>query len=238
MKIKSLREAVEPRGVKIAIYGDGGTGKTTQIASLIPLMADDDVLLIITAEHGLRTLLQENLGITDDPRVQVAECEKISEVREAVKYAIAPSNKVKFVVVDSVSNLADRELRAMLEIEKDPRKAYGDVMLRIPTMLWAMVDAPSLNVIFIFHESRVERNEGSAKQPDMVAYYSPQVPSKGMMASMPYIFDGVLRLEQKANGERQFRTAKTSTIVAKDRTGMLDTLEPPDLGAIIVKILS
>jgi hypothetical protein len=64
------------------------------------------------------------------------------------------------------------------------------------------------------------------------------VPSKGLQQAMPYVFDGVLRIEMKDNGERQIRTAKTRTIMAKDRTGKLDPMEPCDLGAIIGKILA
>jgi len=238
MKITSLRESVERRGVKLAIYGESGTGKTTQIAALVGILGDADKLLIVTAEHGLRTLIQENLGIADDARVLVAECAKLSEVREAVAYATSPANGVTWVVVDSVSNLADRELRAMLDVKPDPRQAYGEVMLRIPNMLWSLVDIAPLNVLFIFQEDRHERNEGSTKTPEMVDYFAPLVPSKALKQAMPYTFDGVLRLEMQSSGARRFRTAKTSTIMAKDRTGKLDQYEEPDIGAIVVKILS
>jgi hypothetical protein len=236
LKIKTLREATDGRGVKLAIYGGSGVGKTTQIASLLGLLGDDDKLLIVTAEHGLLTLRQDALGVTDDPRVLVAEIASVGEAREGVEFAKSPANGVVWVVVDSVSNLAERELRATMQQKPDPRQAYGEVMLRIPALLWQLVDVAHLNVLFIFQEHRDERNEGTTKQPDMVSYYGPLVPSKAMQQAMPYIFDAVLRMEQQPNGERRFRTAKTATIAAKDRGGKLETFEPADLAALVEKI--
>jgi hypothetical protein len=237
LQLKSLAEAVDGRGVKLAIYGESGTGKTTQIAALMAILGDGEELLVITSEHGLRTLAQEHFGLMKDKRLVVAECGKMSEVREAVE--LAKSGRFAWVVVDSVSNIADRELRAMLELKPDPRQAYGEVMLRIPNMLWALVDVAGLNVLFVFQEERIERNEGTTKNPDMVDYFAPVVPSKALKQQMPYVFDGLLRLEMKLDGSRWFRTVRTRTIIAKDRTGKLDPEgEEPDIGAIVTKILS
>lgn len=236
IKIKTLREAVENRGVKLAIYGESGTGKTTQIAALLAVLPETAKVLVITAEHGLRTLMQESLGVAEDERLHVAECAKLSEVREAVDIAI--KGEFSWVVVDSVSNLADRELRANLDVKGDPRQAYGEVMLRIPNMLWQLVDVGSLNVLFVFQEERIERNEGTSKNPDMVDHFAPLVPSKALKQQVPYVFDGVLRLEMMLDGSRHFRTLKTRTIMAKDRTGKLDPEETADIGAIVTKILS
>jgi hypothetical protein len=234
--LKTLRDAIENRGTKLAVYGESSAGKTTQIAALLAYLGEDDKVLIITAEHGLRTLAQEQLGILDDPRIVVAEVAKISEAREAVAYASSKANGVAWVVVDSVSNIADRELRALLEEKPDPRQAYGEVMLRIPGMLWTLVDLAHLNVMFVFQEDCEERNEGTTKNPDIVLRYSPLVPSRSMKQAVPYVFDAVLRLEVMPNKSRRFRTAKTRTIMAKDRSGTLDEFEPADVGAIVAKI--
>ena len=236
LKIKTLRDATDGRGVKLAVYGGSGVGKTTQIAAIVGSLGENDKLLIITAEHGLLTLRQEGLGILDDPRVLVAEVATVGETKEAVDFAKVTSNGIVWVVVDSVSNIADRELRAMLQAKPDPRQAYGEVMTRVPAILWGLVDVARLNVLFIFQELRDERNEGTTKTPDMVAYYGPQVPSKALQQAMPFVFDAVLRMEILPNGERRFRTAKTNTIVAKDRSGKLDQFEPADLAAVVAKI--
>jgi hypothetical protein len=239
LKLKTLRDAIENRGTKLAIYGESSAGKTTQIAALLAYLGDDDKVLIITAEHGLLTLAQDQLGILDDPRILVAEVAKISEAREAVAYASTKSNGIAWVVVDSVSNIADRELRALQETRPDPRQAYGEVMLRIPGMLWALVDVAHINVMFIFQEDCEERNEGTTRNPDMVLRYSPLVPSKSLKQAMPFVFDAVLRLEVMGDKSRRFRTAKTRTIMAKDRSGTLDEFEDADgggIGAIVAKI--
>jgi hypothetical protein len=56
---------------------------------------------------------------------------------------------------------------------------------------------------------------------------------------MPFVFDAVLRLEVMGDKSRRFRTAKTRTIMAKDRSGTLDEFEDADgggIGAIVAKI--
>lgn len=239
LKLKTLRDAIEHRGTKLAIYGESSAGKTTQIAALLAYLGDDDKVLIITAEHGLLTLAQEQLGILDDPRIDVAEVEKLSEAREAVTIAATRSNGYTWVIVDSVSNIASRELRAIQGKNVgtyDPRSGHAEVKMRIPGILWGLVDIAHLGVLFIFQEDREERNEGTTKNPDNVLHYSPQVPNKGLKQEMPYIFDAVLRLEVMGDKSRRFRTAKTRTIMAKDRSGTLDEFEPADVGAVVAKI--
>ena len=243
LKIKTLRDAIESRRPKIALYGESGTGKTTQIMAVWAQLGEDERMLILTAEHGLRSIKKasENAGfpeMLDDPRVLVGECGTIGDVKEGVAMASNPANGIAWAVVDSVSNIADRELRSRMETAGDPRQAYGAMMSATLGVLWGLVDVAALGVLFIFQEVRNEVNEGSAKKPEMVNFYGPSVPSKGLQQSMPYVFDGVLRLELKENGDRQIRTAKTRTIMAKDRTGTLDPFEPCDLGVIIGKILA
>jgi hypothetical protein len=238
LKIKTLRDAIESRRPKIALYGESSTGKTTQIAAIWALLGEDESMLILTAEHGLRSLRQACPDMLDDPRVMVGECHSIADVKEGVAMASNGANGIAWCVVDSVSNIADRELRSRLEAAGDPRQAYGGMMSATLGVLWQLVDVAALGVLFIFQEVRNEVNEGTSKKPDMVNYYGPSVPSKGLQQSMPYVFDGVLRIEMTPGGDRQIRTAKTRTIMAKDRTGKLDTIEPCDLGAIIGKILA
>lgn len=234
---KTLRQAIESRGVKLALYGGSGVGKTTQIAAILALLPEEPrvQLAIITAEHGLLTLGQTALGMIDDPRVEVMECTSIGDVREAVGIVKNPANGYAFVVVDSVSNIAHRELSARLEAEKDPRKAYGEMQQGTLRFLWQLVDVEHLNVLFIFQEHRDEINMGTANKPDMVAHYSVNIPSDSLKQDMPFIFDAVLRMEMVGD-KRQIRTARTSTIMAKDRSGTLAPIEPADLGAIITKI--
>jgi ABC-type dipeptide/oligopeptide/nickel transport system ATPase component len=238
MKFQTLSESIDGRGPKIAIYGESGTGKTTQLAAIWQLVPDDKKFLIITAEHGLRSLRHACPEMLDAENIVVAECHSVSEVKEAVAFAQDPANAVAWCAVDSVSNVAERELRARLETAGDPRQAYGAVQVGTLGILWQLVDCAGLGVLFIFQESRKEVNEGTAKRPEMVNHYSMTVPSDALKQSVPYTFDAVLRLELKADGTRQIRTSKTSTIMAKDRTGKLNPMEAADLGAIVEKILA
>ena len=237
LRLTNLAQAIDSRAPKIAIYGESGTGKTSQIAALWQLLPEGKKLLILTAEHGLRSLRTVCPDMIDAEDVIVGECHSIADVREGVALASDENNGIAWCVVDSVSNLADRELRARLEASPDPRQAYGGMMSATLGVLWQMVDVAHLGVLFIFQESRKEINEGSAKRPEMVNHYAMSIPADSLKQSMPYTFDAVLRLEMKSDGTRQIRTAKTQTIMAKDRTGKLDATEPCDLGAIVEKIL-
>lgn len=237
LKMKTLRDAIDSRRPKIALYGESGTGKTTQIMAIWALLGDDERMMIVTAEHGLRSIKKACPEMMDDPRVVVGEVASIADVKEAVAMVSNSANGFAWCVVDSVSNIADRELRARMDAAPDPRQAYGGMMSATLDVLWRLVDVAALGVLFIFQEVRNEVNEGSAKRPEPVNHYGPSVPSKGLQQAMPYVFDGVLRLEMKENGDRQIRTAKTRTIMAKDRTGKLDPFEPCDLSHVIAKIL-
>lgn len=231
---KRLADVLENRGVKVAIYGKSAVGKTSQIRHVLEIAGEDDVVAVITAEHGLRTLKQYE-GVVEDERLAILEVSTLAETREAVAWAKATAT---WVIVDSVSNLADRELRAKLGEKPDPRQAYGEVGVKVPDILWALVDCGHLHVIFIFQENEHIKNEGTASRPDFVSYYSPEVPSNRLKAAMPYIFECVLRLEHTPSGERRFRTLRTPTIEAKDRTGKLSEYEAADIGSVITKILS
>jgi len=237
LRLTNLAQAIDSRAPKIALYGESGTGKTTQIAALWQLLPEGKKLMILTAEHGLRSLRERCPDMLEDDCVLVGECHSIADVREGVAIVSDPSNGIEWCVVDSVSNLADRELRARLEASPDPRQAYGGMMSATLGVLWQMVDVAHLGVLFIFQEVRKEINEGSAKRPEMVNHYAMSVPADSLKQSMPYTFDAVLRLEMKPDGTRQIRTAKTQTIMAKDRTGKLAAIEPCDLGVIVEKIL-
>jgi len=70
--------------------------------------------------------------------------------------------------------------------------------------------------------------------------YSPSMPGQKTGQALPYFFDEVLalRVERDAEGtpHRALLCHPDGLWTAKDRSGKLDTWEPPDLGAVIAKI--
>ena len=164
LRLTNLAQAIDSRAPKIAIYGESGTGKTSQIAALWQLLPEGKKLLILTAEHGLRSLRTVCPDMIDAEDVIVGECHSIADVREGVALASDENNNIAWCVVDSVSNLADRELRARLEASPDPRQAYGGMMSATLGVLWQMVDVAHLGVLFIFSgvAQRDQRGVGQA----------------------------------------------------------------------------
>jgi hypothetical protein len=66
--------------------------------------------------------------------------------------------------------------------------------------------------------------------------YGLLLPGKALAQSVPYLFDEVFRLVVDDTGARWLMTSTDGRSVAKDRSGLLDALEPADLGAIASKI--
>jgi hypothetical protein len=72
--------------------------------------------------------------------------------------------------------------------------------------------------------------------------FGPSAPGQKIATALPYFFDIVLALHSWKDAEgkiqRAFQTQGDAQYVAKDRSGALDLVEPPDLGAIYKKIVN
>ena len=72
--------------------------------------------------------------------------------------------------------------------------------------------------------------------------YSPSLPGQRLGQGIGYLFDELfaLRVERDPEGQptRWLQTGSDKQYQAKDRSGVLDLFEPPDLGAVSAKILN
>lgn len=204
-----------PAGVKTLVYGAAGTGKTTLIAGM-------PTPLILSAESGLLSLQGSDL--------QYLEINSVSDLREAYKWLVGSQEAKHFesVALDSISEIAELTLATSLATNKDGRAAYGALNTTISEIVRVFRELP-LHVLLIAKLDKGQDELGRIT-------YSPGMPGQKLSQSLPYFVDEVLALRVTTTGERELLCQPDSLWLAKDRSGRLDRLEPPDLGALIKKI--
>jgi hypothetical protein len=220
IQLTTTREAQNESGLKIAIHGPAGSGKTTMLATT------DEPMIIISAEGGLLSLRH-----LDIPVIVVAS---MPDIEEAYSYIIGPDgDQFSWVGIDSASEIAEVCLNTEKAATQDGRRAYGEMNDKMMGVLRAFRDLKK-NVVMTFKQARVEDQATGA------TLYSPMMPGRGLAQQVPYLFDEVLalRVERGENGtfEHWAQTARDMQYDAKDRSGSLDAFELPNLGAMASKI--
>jgi phage nucleotide-binding protein len=216
MEIKNTKD-VHGQGIKILLYGTSGSGKTTLIKSL-------DNPFVLSAEAGLLSIAGHDVDYVEVP--------DMATMQEAYVH-VKNDAKIKTVVLDSISEIAEVVLAAEKASTKDPRAAYGNMADRMMGLVRAFRDLPGRDVVFI---AKAEKDKDDAGK----MIYQPSMPGQKVGQALPYLFDEVLALRVEKNDEgqtvRAIQTDADPSWTAKDRSGKLDMWEAPDLGAIIKKI--
>lgn len=210
---------ISQNGIKIALFGESGTGKTWQISTL-------QRPFIISTEKGLLTL--SALGL-DIPFVEVSSMDELKEARKALSEDYR--GEYDTLVIDSVTEIAEICLADLKENSKDPRKAYLDTQDAISRELRAFFNIEDKDIVMIFKSGRIED-----KDTNRVSY-APVVNNDKFSAKIPYLFDEVLALrsmkDADGNISRYIQTVNDGIYACKDRSGKLYPTEEADLGQII-----
>lgn len=220
LMIKSVKDSVENNGIKIAVYGSAGAGKTSLIRTL------PGKVLILSAESGLLSI--------SDLDADVAEVSSIDDVREAYKFLASGDHSYDWVALDSFSEICEVLLSEEKSKTKDPRQAYGAVIETGTALARAFRDLP-LSVYFSAKAERV-KDDATGRVSASIS-----MPGSKLAMALPYLFDEVFYLfsaTDKESGEleRWLQTSGDQRADAKDRSGRLDMYEAADLGAIVAKI--
>jgi len=223
-RIKSPSELVESQGAKLLVYGISGGGKTT-LCQTVP-----GKTLVISMEAGL-------LSIKDAKNVTAIEVKEAAEIEEIAQ--LLESGKLDYdtVCLDSVTEMSEIVLANEFKKNKDPRKAYGEVIQIMTKTMRRFRDLP-IHVVFIAKQQEV-RDEATG-----MLHYQPMMVGAKLPTQIPYFFDEVLCLRTfdveddkgKKTTERWLQTTLGSNYIAKDRSGKLEPLEKPDLSLIINKL--
>lgn len=221
VKIKSIKNIVKNNGLKILIHGMAGAGKTVMCCTT------GEPTLIISAEAGL-------LSVKDAPDyIKGAEIESIDDLDDIFQYLKEDAPDFKWVALDSITEIAERVLSTEKKLTLDPRKAYQALSDRMIDYVKDFRDLKDYNIVMSC-KSQVFQDE------DGKTLYMPLMPGKQLHKQIPYLFDEVFALyvEKDEDGDdvRIVQTGRDRKYEAKDRSGMLDMYEEPNLKSISKKI--
>lgn len=227
-------------------YGEAGSGKTVLCATL------PQPFIIISTENGLLSLSVKNLtkifiglGMEPDQAEQRAigvKQQRVIIVRNGLQlkktheWLVAHPNEYRSLAWDSASETAEAMLVAAKSVHSHGMQAYGEVADIIGKYFKLFRDT------LLGKHLHVVTKQGSLK--DEVSggvKYGPEFPGKQLGPQSPYWLDETLRLgvatDPQSNQTYRFlQTQPNEQFTAKDRSGMLDTWERPDLASIIAKI--
>lgn len=255
--ITADQRRAERQGVKIAVLGKSGIGKTSLLRTLpeastlfVDLEAGDlavrdwqgdcmrpatwpefrDLVVFLA---GSNPALPPEVPFSDAHFRHV--CERFGDPAQLVRYDT--------YFVDSITVLARLALiwartqpQAVSDRtgKPDMRGAYGLLGTEMLTALTHLQHARGKNVVFVaILDERVDDFNRKV--------FTPQIEGSKTAAELPGIVDEVVTLaEIKADDGTAYRAFVTHTLnpygyPAKDRSGQLDLLEPPDLHALIRK---
>ena len=206
--------------LKVLVYGVAGAGKTRLAATT----GDLPGTFIISVEGGLLSLRGES--------IDCVEVDSIIDMRRLLT-KLASTNKYRWVILDSISEIAEVCLTEEMGRTKDGRAAYGEMATAIKSMLRGFRDLP-FHVVMIAKQERAQTESGAM-------LYGPSMPGKTLTQGIAYMFDEVfaLRVSKSADGStvRELQTQPDGVYDCKDRSGSLAAYEPPSLAAIAAKIL-
>lgn len=226
----------QDNGVKMVVYGPAGMGKTVLSATLpAPLM--------LSAESGSLSLSKQNLTRLfgeDNPSITynmpMIIIRTVDDLADAYAWLMGSEEAKNFqsIALDSVSEIAEVVLSNAKMQVKDPRQAYGELLEKMTRTLRSFRDIPNKNVYMSAKMGR-EKDEASG-----ITKYAPDMPGNRLGQAIPYFPDFVFRLNvgktQDGTSFRYLQTQPDLQSEAKDRSGLLDFMEYPHLGAIIAKV--
>jgi phage nucleotide-binding protein len=238
VKIRTTKEQSQST-VKMLIYGESGAGKTSLAATL------SEPTLIISSEAGLLCLANKEKAIdvidiskTDDDKVIKKEM-RINRLLEAYTFVNQPEvqKKYKWLFIDSLTEISQNLIEALYREfpdRKDSLVMYSENAKRMRGLIKSFRDIPHYNVVFTALPA-VNEDENHFR------FTSISMVGKAVASVVPAMFDEVFYLdviesEDRKEQKRVLLTQKKSTLVCKDRSGMLDEHEPANLDHIAKKI--
>jgi phage nucleotide-binding protein len=220
VKLKRTSTDAASAGVKMLVYGQAGSGKTSLIRTL-------PSPIILSAEGGLLAVQDADL-----PYIEVKSIEDLAEAYQWLTQSHEASH-FESIAIDSISEVAEVVLSHEMKNSKDGRAAYGEMNSTMQELIRAFRDLPGRHV---YISAKLEKSADEMGK----MLYNPGMPGKSLTQGLPYFFDEVLALRVEKDSENKTQRAlmcnSDGLWLAKDRSGKLDAWEAPDLGAIIAKI--
>lgn len=214
----------------MAVYGRSGAGKT-YLVSTCPRP------LLISFESGTMCLAGKQVdyidATQDDNGAPVPKEKRLERLRGILTYLQTPEAAQKYdtVVIDSVTELGQCTLdhaEAKFPDSKDTFPRWGMYASVMRAMIKQFRDLPNFHVLMTALSVQDKDENG---QRYMNVDLQGQIGDK-----FPSFFDIMMYLNVDNAGKRTLITNPTSSIIAKDRSGVLSPIEEANIGAIINKI--
>lgn len=225
--------------INALVYGFSGSGKTTTLGTL------PKGTLVISAEGGLMPLMGKGVSFIDISKdnagnVLTEPSARIARLSEIFKWLYAkcpddkgkPTNAYTSIALDSlteISQLLVQKLNKDFPDRKDSFPMWGEYTKIMLSIVKNFRDLP-YNV-FMTVLAEPDKDETGKRFIGMDIAGS-------MSRKLGQYFDLVMYVHVDAEGARSLITRSTDTIQCKDRSGKLEAKEPPDLGALVVKIMA
>lgn len=224
MNIKDLQPVgnlAARNGVKAIAYGPPGSGKT-------PLIKTAPRPLILAAEPGMLSMRG-----CDVPAFEAYTFPKLKEFFDWY-FNSAESKNFDTLCIDSLSQVAEIVLAHHLPLNKDPRKAYGELSQQV--MMWVnnLYYRPNTHLYLICKQT-IEDDNGKLKKP----YF----PGQDLNVKIPHLFDEIWHIAPAlvpGMGPKEViavRTKQAYDIYARDRSGNLAEFEQPNLEYLFNKAM-
>lgn len=222
-QVTTTKAAAAQQGVKALIYGRSGAGKTF-MARTAPSP------IVLSAESGLLSLRDVEI-----PVISIKVLKDLYDVHAWLTHA-HEARQYWTIYIDSISEIAEVVLANAKKTSKDPRQAYGQLIEESMAAFRAYRDLPMRHVVMLAKQELVQ------DEVSKITLYGPSMPGSKLGPALPYLFDEVFRLGigQGPDGKpyRFLQTHPDMQYDAKDRSGKLDPIEPPDITHIFNKILA
>lgn len=223
ISILSSRQAAALHGIKCLVYGKAGHGKT-YLSRTAPSP------IVLSAESGMLSLRD-----VDIPVITITSVEVLNEAYQWASSSAEASN-YQTIYIDSISEIGEVVLSNAKAQVKDPRQAYGELIEKMMMTLKAFRDLSGKHVVMAAKQSTLTDSVTGT------VTYGPSMPGARLGAELPYMFDEVFHIGIGKTPDgveyRYLRTRPDLQYEAKDRSGALDALEPPDLTHVFSKILN
>ena len=225
-------------GVKCLVYGGSGDGKTVMCATA-PAPA------ILSAESGLLSLSRSNLerlyGVGnadisyDIPVLPITTLDQLTDAFRMFSSSAEARGRFRTICLDSITEIAEMVLaNAKIQV-KDPRQAYGELIDKMLDAIKKFRDIPG------YHVYMSAKMEPSKDELSGITRFGPMMPGSKLGPQLPYYFDEVFRLGRNKTPQgvpyRFLQTDGDLQYIAKDRSGLLEGMEPPNLNHVFRKIL-
>lgn len=238
MALVPISSMAKRYGVRCMIYGPPGEGKT-------PLIETCPNPVLFPTEPGLMSIRHLNnvpMWISESMAKEKRTVVNAKDIEEFFKKFLNSKDAAGFqtIFVDSFTHLAEIVLADCEKRIKHGLKAYGEMSRTVYGYANQLNEMMNMNVVLIAKEGSefkgVRTNPATGIQEDIIEM-RPLYPGNDLKAKMPHLFDLILHLRKVrmpgVPGEvRALRAIRNEAIFARDRSGLLQEFNEPDLGKI------